>query len=87
MKTVAADGEVEQVIDVPRANPTNCAFEPSGRLGLVVTEAEERKAFQRPGTRTRAYKQITQIAIERCLPLPLSCLVKGLHSPSAAQKP
>lgn len=25
---------------IPGRNPTNCAFDPSGRLGLVVTEAE-----------------------------------------------
>jgi gluconolactonase len=39
VKVVGHDGEVEEVIEVPGANPTNCAFDPSGKLGLVVTEA------------------------------------------------
>jgi sugar lactone lactonase YvrE len=34
-----ADGRIIERIAVPGANPTNCAFDPSGRLGLVVTEA------------------------------------------------
>ncbi len=38
---LSPDGEVEEVIEVPGANPTNCAFDPSGLLGLVVTEAEQ----------------------------------------------
>ncbi len=33
-------GRIVQRIDLPGRNPTNCAFDPSGRLGLVVTEAE-----------------------------------------------
>lgn len=41
IKVVAPDGEVEDVLKLPGANPTNCAFDPSGRLGLVVTEAEQ----------------------------------------------
>lgn len=40
VKIVTSDGEVEDVIEIPGANPTNCAFDPSGRYGLVVTEAE-----------------------------------------------
>lgn len=40
VKIVGHDGEVEEVIDIPGANPTNCAFDPTGKLGLVVTEAE-----------------------------------------------
>jgi gluconolactonase len=48
VKVVAADGEVEEVIAVPGANPTNCAFDPSGRLGLVVTEAENGRLFSFP---------------------------------------
>lgn len=40
VKVVAPDGEVEAVIEVPGGNPTNCAFDPAGDLGLVVTEAE-----------------------------------------------
>lgn len=45
VKVVGIDGEVEEVIPVPGANPTNCAFDPSGKLGLVVTEAESGKLF------------------------------------------
>jgi gluconolactonase len=48
VKVVAADGEVEEVIAVPGANPTNCAFDPSGALGLVVTEAENGRLFSLP---------------------------------------
>lgn len=48
VKVVAADGEVEEVNAVPGANPTNCAFDPSGRLGLVVTEAENGRLFKFP---------------------------------------
>lgn len=40
IKAVGPDGAVESVFEVPGANPTNCAFDPSCRLGLVVTEAE-----------------------------------------------
>lgn len=32
---------LEQEIELPGMNPTNCAFDPSGKLGLVVTEAEK----------------------------------------------
>jgi gluconolactonase len=41
IKVVAPDGEVEEVLELSGANPTNCAFDPSGDLGLVVTEAEQ----------------------------------------------
>ncbi len=41
VKAVAPDGSVARVFDLPGANPTNCAFDPSGKLGLVVTEAEK----------------------------------------------
>jgi sugar lactone lactonase YvrE len=40
IKAVASDGTIARVIDLPGANPTNCAFDPSGKSGLVVTEAE-----------------------------------------------
>lgn len=41
-------GQVIDRINVPGHNPTNCAFDPSGQLGLVVTEAEQGQllAFQ-----------------------------------------
>ena len=32
-------GRLLEHLPLPGANPTNCAFDPSGRLGLVVTEA------------------------------------------------
>ena len=48
IKVVGMDGEVEEVIPVPGANPTNCAFDPSGTLGLVVTEAETGRLFSFP---------------------------------------
>jgi sugar lactone lactonase YvrE len=35
--------------DLPGKNPTNCAFDPSGRLGLVVTEAEKGLLLSLPG--------------------------------------
>lgn len=37
---ISPTGQVTHRFDVPGQNPTNCAFDPSGRLGLVVTEAE-----------------------------------------------
>lgn len=37
---VDAAGRVCENIPTPGRNPTNCAFDPSGELGLVVTEAE-----------------------------------------------
>jgi gluconolactonase len=48
MKVVGTDGEVEEVIPVPGANPTNCAFDPSGALGLVITEAETGRLLSFP---------------------------------------
>jgi len=41
IRVVAPDGQVTRAYDLPGANPTNCAFDPSGKLGLVVTEAEK----------------------------------------------
>jgi gluconolactonase len=40
IKVVNPAGEIIAEIELPGKNPTNCAFDPSGRLGLVVTEAE-----------------------------------------------
>ncbi len=34
-------GAVFDVMALPGTNPTNCAFDPKGNLGLVVTEAEK----------------------------------------------
>ena len=41
IRTVSQEGRITGAIDLPGQNPTNCAFDPSGRLGLVVTEAEK----------------------------------------------
>jgi len=41
VKAVAPNGTITRVFDLPGANPTNCALDPSARLGLVVTEAEK----------------------------------------------
>ena len=35
-----AAGHILERIPLPGANPTNCAFDPTGALGLVVTEAQ-----------------------------------------------
>jgi len=40
LAVVDAEGAVIDRVGLPGAKPTNCAFDPSGRLGLVVTEAE-----------------------------------------------
>jgi len=53
IKVVAPDGEVIEVIEVPGAKPTNCAFDPGGELGLVVTEAEHGSFLSIPSLRTR----------------------------------
>ncbi len=41
IKVINPNGEIVRLIDLPGKNPTNCAFDPQGRLGLVVTEAEK----------------------------------------------
>ena len=38
---VDPQGRIARTIDLPGRNPTNCAFDPSGQLGLVVTESEK----------------------------------------------
>ncbi len=40
VKAVAPAGSTAATYHLPGQNPTNCAFDPSMRLGLVVTEAE-----------------------------------------------
>ena len=40
IRVAGADGKLINEIKLPAQNPTNCAFDPSGELGLVVTEAE-----------------------------------------------
>jgi gluconolactonase len=41
IRVVNPAGEVVEQILLPAQNPTNCAFDPSGRWGLVITEAEQ----------------------------------------------
>ena len=41
VKAVNVEGEIVRELLLPGRNPTNVAFDPSGRLGLVVTEAEK----------------------------------------------
>ncbi len=37
---VSPAGAIVETIELPVKRPTNCAFDPSGRLGLVVTDAD-----------------------------------------------
>ncbi len=41
-------GKLNQRIRLPGRNPTNCAFDPSGRMGLIVTEAERGQLLNLP---------------------------------------
>lgn len=45
---VAPDGELTDNVRVPGARPTNVAFDPTGDLGLVVTEAEHGRLLSFP---------------------------------------
>lgn len=41
IRVFSADGQFRRDIRLPGQNPSNCAFDPSGELGLVVTETEK----------------------------------------------
>jgi len=41
IRAVDADGKVVKTYDLPDQTPTNCAFDPAGEFGLVVTGAEK----------------------------------------------
>ena len=41
IRVIDANGETLEKIQLPGMNPTNVAVDPSGKLGLVVTEAEK----------------------------------------------
>ena len=41
IRVVSPKGIVINQINLESQNPTNCAFDPSGKLGLVITEAEK----------------------------------------------
>ena len=40
IRVFSSEGEFVRDINLPGKNPTNCMFDPSGKLGLVVTESE-----------------------------------------------
>jgi gluconolactonase len=42
------DGELVNTLTCPGTRPTSCAFDPSGKLGLVVTEAERGEIISYP---------------------------------------
>jgi gluconolactonase len=46
---IAADARITETIPLPGKNPTNLAFDPSGHLGLVVTEAEHGRLWSLTG--------------------------------------
>lgn len=48
IKVVTPEGRIRTELPLTGANPTNCAFDPSGRLGLVVTEAERGELLSLP---------------------------------------
>jgi gluconolactonase len=48
VKVFSPDGRQVSEQTLPGNNPTNCAFDPSGQLGLVVTEAEQGKLWSLP---------------------------------------
>lgn len=41
IKVFGPDGTYRSSILLPGSNPTNCAFDPTGKQGLVITEAEK----------------------------------------------
>jgi gluconolactonase len=57
VKAVDGNGEISMIFDLPGSNPTNIAFDPTGRLGLVVTEAERGELLSLPelGTGARLF--------------------------------
>ena len=52
LRIVGGDGEAGRTVAVPGERPTNLAFDPSGRLGLVVTEAERGRLLSYPSLRS-----------------------------------
>jgi gluconolactonase len=41
VRVVSSDGKVKEQVIIEGKCPTNCAFDPTGNLGLVITEAEK----------------------------------------------
>ena len=48
IRVVDSSGKVVATCDLPDENPTNCAFDPSGALGLVVTGSKTGKLLSLP---------------------------------------
>jgi gluconolactonase len=48
VKVINRSGKIKQTLVVPGANPTNVAVDPSGKLGLVVTETEKGQLISLP---------------------------------------
>jgi gluconolactonase len=53
IKVVDAAGQITRQIKLPGTNPTNVAIDPSGKLGLVVTETQRGELLSIPGITTR----------------------------------
>ena len=51
IRVVSPDGKVSREIKIPGANPTNVAIDPSGSLGLLVTETEKGQLISFPAIR------------------------------------
>lgn len=47
----APDGKLTNALPCPGTRPTSCAFDPTGKLGLVVTEADRGKIISYPDFR------------------------------------
>lgn len=54
IRLVDLQGKVAQELSLPGRNPTNAAFDPAGKLGLVVTEAEKGLLLSLPQVQPRA---------------------------------
>lgn len=51
VRVIDAKGRVAREIKIPGQNPTNAAIDPSGKLGMVVTETEMGRLISFPGLR------------------------------------
>ena len=49
IRVVNPQGKIDHEIPVPGANPTNVAVDPTGQLGIVVTETEKGQLLSFPG--------------------------------------
>jgi gluconolactonase len=53
VRVVDAQGKVTRELQLPGQNPTNAALDPSGKLGLVVTETEKGQLLSLPWIQVR----------------------------------